>query len=69
MTAIPPHQHAAHTAHLRALLARHIQTVGYWCPGYAHHAHTSHDLTADPTIPHLVLCHRCHTRKRDLGDT
>lgn len=55
-------------AHSKAAIARHIQSVGYWCPGYAHPAHESHDLTLDHGPPEQVMCRACNSRKRNLGD-
>ena len=55
-------------AHSKAAIAYHVQTVGWWCPGWAHPAHESHDLTLDHGPPEMVLCRSCNSRKRNLGD-
>ena len=50
----------------------HVETHGYWCPGWGVPAHESTDLTADHVTavangggsgPLAVLCRSCNSRK------
>lgn len=56
----------------KAAVDAHVETHGYWCPGWGVPAHASDDLTADHVTavanggargPLQALCRSCNSRK------
>lgn len=50
------------------MIAAHVATHGWNCPGWKRDSHPSTDLTLDHGPPQRVMCRGCNSRKKGLGD-
>jgi 5-methylcytosine-specific restriction protein A len=52
----------------RATVKRHVESVGWYCPGWRRPPHPSGDLVVDHGPPLSVMCRACNGRKAATVD-